>query len=321
MASKELVLLIRDIGFYFTGKADVAETSWREDDWLYPLDWSYQLDREQDHFEPKDNNGIPLRQYPGSSEKYYLVSRIAAFGLAHWNLWRLNNSEHNREKFLNVANWLKEVPDARYEHYMPVAGLDVPWITCIAQGEAASVLSRAFIETHDRSFLVQAQAALAPLMVPVENGGLKDIMPDGRPFLEEYPGTNYRHVLNGCLYASVGIHDVMRTSGENRLEYERLFESIIDSIGHHIGAWDVDGWSTYDYPCVRSRARNLNTMTYQLLQTILLKYLAEASGDSRLSGMGFKWQTSADSLPPRMKALYNKVKYRVLEALNANIID
>lgn len=311
MPIKEIKLLARDLCFYVTGGADVAAADYAADDWLYPLDWDYQLRREADYFDPKDESGIPLRDYGGTLGRQYLISRIAGYGLGHWNRWRLLGSEASRAAFMQLCErFPKAAPGGRYEHRFAVAGMNVPWISCISQGEAASVFSRAYVQTGDPQWLVKAAAAVQPLLISVEDGGLQSRLPDGRPFVEEYPGTQYRHVLNGCLYALVGVSDVLRAAPVAAPEHQQLFDGIIDALAHNITVWDVDGWSTYDYPFTPGVARNSNTMTYQVLQSTLLHYLGTVSRRPELLAMAERWEAAAASRKARLRALAGKLRYR-----------
>jgi heparosan-N-sulfate-glucuronate 5-epimerase len=312
MARKEWRLILRDVSFYFTGNADVAAADWKRDPWLYPLDWTYQLDREADYFEPKDTLGIPLRRFAPPIGDRYLPSRVAGYGFAHWNRGSEPREVISRDRFMTVAHWFRDTHDeGRYFYDIRIAGKTEPWISCIAQGEAASILTRAHRLTNDSSFLAAAHTAVRWLLVAEKNGGLQSILPDGRPFLEEYPGTVYRHVLNGCLYAAVGIHDVIREDPVNSRELAQFFGQLVDAIAANLGHWDVSGWSTYDYLSATGAARNLNTMTYQLLQVFLLQYLADVSGNDALAAGAARWRRSANRLPMRLGALAGKLAYRL----------
>jgi hypothetical protein len=312
MPIKEWRLLARDMSFYFTGAADVSAADWYEDPWVYPAEWGYQLDREPEYFEPKDVAGIPLREFRAPIGVRYLPSRVAAYGIAHWNRWLRGRSEESQTEFRRVCGWLmSEHVEGRFEHDFPLAGMQAGWISCISQGEAASLLTRAYRVTGDDAYLQLAGRAVDWLMRPMESGGLCSRLPDGSTFLEEYPGTQYRHVLNGCLYAAVGISDLLRALPEERPEIRAFFVDLIDAIATNLRAWDVNGWSTYDYSVEEGVARNLNTMTYQLVQAILLRYLADMSGDGRLRQMSERWSASARHLPKRLGALRGKLAYRL----------
>lgn len=311
MPAKEWRLLLRDVSFFVSGRADVRSADWRANEWLYPADWSYQLDREDQYFAPKDSSGIPLREFPKPIGVRYLPSRIAAYALAHWNRWTIGKHPTNRAEFLRAANWMLHSPrEGRYEHDIAVAGIAPPWISCIAQGEAASVLTRAYVLTSDSRYLRAADDAARWLMISEEDGGLLSRLPDGDLFLEEYPGSRYRHVLNGCLYGAVGLSDLSRVNRANN--NIRLFlRKLCLSIGSHLSLWDISGWSTYDYPSNRTERRNLNTMTYHVLQIILLEYLAEVTGDESMRAMSERWSQSSRSMRARIGALMAKTRYRM----------
>lgn len=310
MSRKESSLILQDLAFYITGKADVALLPTHEDDWLYPADWEYQLTREQIHFAPKDERGIPIRRYPELGDQY-LFSRIAAYALAHWNRLRRSADEDSRAKFMLTVDWLAEFDDGRYEHQFAVADMPVGWISCISQGEVASALARAYLLTQDERYRTAAAQAIHWLMLPIDQGGLLGTLPDGKPFLEEYPGTKYRHVLNGCLYAMIGMHDFIRVA-PSAAPVTALFDQLVDAVGANIEQWDVSGWSRYDYPSnPPERVPNLNTMTYQILQLALLRHLGRVSGDIRLQTMADRWDRSARSIGPRLRAMAGKTAYRL----------
>ena len=311
MPRKEWLLIGRDILFYVTGKADVAEADWRGDMWRYPTDWGYQLDRESEYFLPKDPAGVPMREFPPPLGVRYLPSRIAGYGFAHWNRWSTTRDARHRTEFLAAADWfLSAQQQGRFHHDFPLSGLLPGWLSCNAQGEAASVLARATVLTGDARYLDAARAAVHWLTVPVAEGGLRSELPDGSTFVEEYPGTEYQHVLNGSLYAAIGIADVLRAQTAPDPALGDFFQALVGGIGANLPAWDDGGWSTYDYGLCGG-PRNLNTMTYQVIQVVMLRHLAAVSGDARLAATADRWEAAAASLPHRMTALARKLKYRL----------
>jgi heparosan-N-sulfate-glucuronate 5-epimerase len=240
----------------------------------------------------------------------YLPSRIAAFGLANWNRYCLTGNAAGRDAFLKIANWFATAHhDGRYEHDIPIPQLASPWISCIAQGEAASVLTRAYRLVGDDAYLETARLVLRPMLETEAVGGVASTLPDGSPFVEEYPGSSIRHVLNGCLYAAIGMSDVCR-AGDQRDDHVRTFlRALIAGIGANILAWDSEGWSTYDLST--GSARNLNTMTYHRLQIVMLRYLGEVCDEPRLIAAAQRWERTADDPGRRIRALVGKVRYRI----------
>src|SRR3546814_15999874 len=100
-----------------------------------------------------------------------------------------------------------------------------PWVSGLAQGEALSVFARAEVLEPGRWALYFNQT-FDWLAKSIEAGGTRAELPARAPFLEEYPGSRHRHVLNGCLYDLVGIDDMLR-HGE-RPHARRLFKQRLD---------------------------------------------------------------------------------------------
>jgi len=320
MPKKEWQLLARDLGFYLTGHCDVEQAAWQRDEWLYPLDWGYQFDRPQDYFAPMDEAGVPLRDLPAQLGRTYLPSRVAAYALASWNRMRDRKRadsaapEHRRAGFLAAAGWFAAQPGGAMRHDFALIGMAPGWLSCIAQGEAISTLVRAHRLTGAGSFAEAAVQAAGWLGKPVTEGGLRDRLPDGQPFLEEYPGTRYRHVLNGCLYALVGLDDLVRAGFDRDGRYAALRDDVLQAVDDHVRRWEVRGWTTYDFQSDDMAAigapANPNTMTYQTLHWILLDYLGRRSRRARLIAVADEWRLRSASLPRRAGALIGKLRFR-----------
>lgn len=310
---KEMSLLVRDLGFYLTGKADLCAADWQRDPKLYPIDCGYQLERADDYFAPYDPEGIPMRDLPGGLGLEYLPSRIAAYGFANWNRLRaFPDEDRYRDSFMKSANWFACQPSGRFEHHFPLVGLSPPWLSCIAQGEGISVLTRAYRETGLDLYASQACSAAEPFFVSAEQGGLLDHLPDGRPFLEEYPCTIYSHVLNGCLYAIVGMCDLVDAQLDRNDRVFNLCNDVIAAIEVNIGRWQIRNWTTYDFADAEvSRTLNLSTMTYQTVHWILLDYIGQRRGRPLLVAAAQRWKNATESLSARLRALAGKVAFRM----------
>lgn len=319
MPRKELGLLWRDIGFLLTGEADVAEADWRRNPLLYPLDWGYQLDRPAEYFSPLDDAGLPMRTLPAGLGTVYLPSRIAGFACGHWNRFQAGGDPEHRRQFLLAADWFAKQSEGAFYQSFDLIGIKAPWLTCINQGEGVSVLVRAWRETGAPHYGVQARLAARWLDLAVADGGLREPLPSGHPFLEEYPGTVYRHVLNGCLYALVGLSDLVDAELDEAGRYGTLLNAVADGIEQELPAWEVGNWTTYSYRAESERRLppNPNTMTYQALQAILIGYLGTKLGRPRLLDAGRRWRRAQKSMISRTGALAGKVYFRLAHGYHA----
>lgn len=312
MPRKEYRLLARDIRFFVLGGSDAASAEPVEGWQVYPLDWSFQLDRPADYFEPFDDAGVPLRDLPGSIDRQHLPSRIAAYALANWNRWAIDRSSITRARFEASCGWFAAQPDGAFRHDFALAGMAPGWLSCIAQGEGISVLVRGFALSGNAAMAEAARAAAGWLEKPVAEGGLLDHLPDGGSFLEEYPGTQYRHVLNGCLYAVVGLDDLATSGLDPSGSAARLRDEVLAAIERNLASWEIGDWTTYDFrpPAARGQRANPNTLTYQAVHWILLHHLAVRRDRPALAAAAARWRAAAGSFAARANALRGKLAYR-----------
>ncbi|NWY11001.1 GLCE epimerase, partial [Aphelocoma coerulescens] len=109
--------------------------------------------------------------------------------------------------------------------------LDPGWYSAMAQGQAMSTLVRAYLLTKEPAFLGAALRATAPFKLPAEQRGVKAVFMDRHDWYEEYPTSPSSFVLNGFMYALIGLYDLKETAGEKlgreaRLLYERGMASL-----------------------------------------------------------------------------------------------
>jgi D-glucuronyl C5-epimerase C-terminus len=177
---------------------------------LLPRDW-------QTPFEV-DRSGVPLVNY--SFGRAYNPTTTAQYGLASWTLGRLYNDRRRIRTALRMADWLVQTQQRstgkwlyRFELEAPGAGfLPSPWASALAQGQALSLLRRAYQRTRDSRYLRAARRGVRPFRVHVGSGGLMRRLRGG-PFYEEYPIVEAPHlVLNGFMQSLLGLHDLADVS-------------------------------------------------------------------------------------------------------------
>ncbi len=84
------------------------------------------------------------------------------------------------------------------------------WSCAMAQGQAMSLLSRAYRLTRKQQYRSSALRALPALRVAVTKGGLRRCFFGNcaRPFYEEYPTSPPSYVLNGFMFTLIGLYDL-----------------------------------------------------------------------------------------------------------------
>lgn len=301
--------LLGDMRSFLTGTSVLADLSSHSDRWLHPIDCAALLADPDSYFGPFDASGIPMQIFPAVGT-VYVPSRTAAFGFAHWNALRLGVGDANFHKtaFLSACQWFADFPDGRIEHQFPLLNLAPPWLSALAQGEALSLYARAMLLTSKAQWTEAALAAAQWMTLPVSEGGVLSVLPDGGLFMEEYPGTKHGHVLNGCLYALAGLVD----AGEQGLINPGLAEPIAASVESNITGWERRGWSLYQLAQPGGGPLNFNTPSYQIVHMALLRHLGRTMQRPYFVEAADRLGHALDNPALRCWALVNKLRYRAV---------
>ena len=205
-----------------------------------------------------------------------------------------------REAGPHLGGWRHTFP---YAHRAP---LHPPWLSAMAQGEAASLLARLGEETSDERYVEAALLALRPMSVPVESGGVLGDL-DGLPFLEEYPSTPQSHVLNGAVFALWGIRDVALSTGDAAIETQH-FEALAALVAT-CARFDTGRWSRYDlFP---DPPQNVASSFYHHLHISQLKALHGIYGVTEFGDLADRFEAYERRLTLRGIAFARKVSYRI----------
>ncbi len=191
-----------------------------------------------------------------------------------------------------------------YPHTFP---LRAPWVSAMAQGQAASLLIRSYQATGREHYANAAQRALSLVSTPSSRGGAMAML-DGRPFPEEYPTDPPSFVLNGGIFAIWGYHDVGRALGDAAAL--AAFEHAVDTVASALHRWDTGSWSRYDlfpHPVV-----NVASPFYHQLHIDQLTALESMSGQRALGEMRSRFEDYAAQRAKRVRALGRKALFRAV---------
>ena len=115
-----------------------------------------------------DSAGIPMLDYHGKIGLQYNPIAIAQWGLANYNLFRQNQNDERKKKFLAASDWLCGHLETTshglwvwnhhfdWEYRSP---LKAPWYSALSQGQGISLLVRAYRETGAVAYLEAAERA------------------------------------------------------------------------------------------------------------------------------------------------------------------
>jgi hypothetical protein len=303
MNKKLFVKIFKDISKYIIG---TDEYSYIKDDKMYPIDLAFTLKNIQYFYEPFDTQGIPCVEY-GSVGIQYNPTRIASFGFSNFNDFILTKSEVSKENFSSMLNWFFNNEKARYYYNFNLNNLKAPWISCMAQGEAASILIRGYYLTNNEKYLVKAKQALEPFFISIKNGGVSSLIDNKLLFLEEYPEEFPEHVLNGFLYSLIGLIEYYKVTKDE--EYIKLINTLMNTLEKKIEFWGASTWSYYQVP-LYGKSNNCCTPGYHNLHISQLKYVVDYKKSEILNDKIKKWEKGKKSFTIRISAMVCKITHR-----------
>lgn len=299
--------IVKDIQDSFNKISLYDYQNYEENKFFYPLDLTSTLNNEQYYYSPKDEQNLPMKFYKSVGIQYN-PTRIAAYALANYNLYLKENNKDSLELFIRCANWFLNDKQGLYRYNFDWGELKSGWISCMAQGEAISVLVRAYFETNEIKYLEQAIKASKVFNIKIEDGGVLSLL-NNELFFEEYPSKMPTHTLNGFLYGLVGLMELQKFYPQ--INEEIKVQKFIDTINNNINLWNTGNWSLYDLSVGKNNKRNYSTVQYHKIHITFLKYLLNEQYNDNLKKALDNWEKGYNNFFTRIYALYKKIDFRL----------
>ena len=122
----------------------------------------------------------------------------------------------------------------------------IGWYGAMCQGQAISVLVRAWTITKDPRYLTAAEAGSRLFNISSTNGGVKAVFLDKYTWFEEYPTNPPTFILNGFIYSLLGLYDLKTVSTKLKVQISQLFQSGLDSLAAMLPLYDTGSSTLYD---------------------------------------------------------------------------
>lgn len=166
---------------------------------------------------------------------------IFQYALGCWDLYLLEKKEKYRKKFLDCVEWTIKTQEATgaWNNFFFVYP-EHPY-GAMAQGEATSVLVRAWTLTKDDKYLSAAKQAIDFMLKPVEQGGTSKYGNSDLVLLEY---THLSVVLNGWIFSLFGLYDICLACGETK--YKDALNKTLKTLEKTLDKFDRGYWSNYD---------------------------------------------------------------------------
>ncbi len=206
-----------------------------------------------------DRNGIAMWDYKGRLGLHteHVPWVISFYALGMYNLYYDTLEKSYLEKFFKHADFLVRNLVARgdfgvwlvqFPWIAPCYLCKKPWISSMYQGLGLSTLARAWMISKNEEYLTTAQEALRSFEVPVSKGGVLKVDRKGFWWYDEYACTRRANVLNGFIFALVGLYEYHDVSKDPKAL--TLFNNGIKTAMHYIDKYDLNflvfKWSKYD---------------------------------------------------------------------------
>ena len=275
----------------------------------YPFRWQGL----EDFAYPLDEQGVPRVNMGKRLGLRYNPITIAQYGLFNLQQFSAAQNQSCLQRAHACAGWLidnfKEwrpgIGAWIYDYDLNFYGPAAPWISGMAQAQGISLLLRVHqLNATERVPEITHQAFQAFLR-PTAEGGVVSHFSDGSLIFEEFPTDPPSHVLNGHIFALLGIHDYAAYwQKEAALE---LFDVAVVGLERNLNLYDTGCWNLYDlHP-----SRRLASPMYVKVHIQLLRLLADLTSDVLFAETSEKWSAYLRDPICRARWLFGKILEKI----------
>lgn len=261
-----------------------------------------------------DSNGIPINIIANGKKVYFPIS-IFQYALGLWDLYLLTNDEKRRLEFLKQCEWIiaNQRENGSWDCFGPIGYIKYS-VSSMGQGEATSVLLRAYETTGEQRWLESAKKAIKFMCIPVNKGGTL-LIKENNYYFEEYPDKNCeKHaVLNGWIFSLFGIYDFLKVNQNSKIE--NLYMKSIETLKRDLLSYDMGYWSYYD------KNERIASPAYHNLHISLLNTLSEITNDIYFKNISDKWDNYTKNKFYCFKAISRKLIQKMKESPEGIIVQ
>ena len=248
-----------------------------------------------------DGLELPLTVQPHGKTIVFPVA-VFQYGLGCYDLYLQEGDKRYLKLFLHYAAWTLEQQDssgrwANFAHCYP----ENPF-GAMAQGEAASLLIRAYKESGEQRYLDAARKAIDYMLIPLEKGGTTRYDGDDVILLEY---THLPVVMNGWIFAWWGLYDYVKLTADTR--YRDVMERSCQSLERHLPLFSTGYWSKYDLDY------RIASPFYHRLHIAQMTAMHQLTGRETFAEYAAKWTHNQESLWCRWKAFIIKAYQKIKE--------
>jgi len=174
------------------------------------------------------------------------------------------------------------------------------WTSALAQGQALSVLARAYYLTKDSKYAKSGSEAINFLIKPISQGGCLDTLNDlpavdsslkNNVFFETYISKPSSYELNGFMFTLLGLYDwsQLNTYNNSKSIAQNYLQKGIKTLKVVLPYYDIGGFSLYDLSYITYKTLPKSASASHAVHIQLLNALSKATGESELKEYEKKW--------------------------------
>ena len=248
------------------------------------------------------NNELPTLKVNNGKTIYFAVG-IFQYGLGAYDLYLKTGEDIYLRKFMQCATWAIDHQESSgawdnfsflYPHN-PYGAM--------AQGEAASLLLRAYKHTGDDKYLRASQMSVDFMLKPLTEGGTA-VYEDGRLVFMEY--THWPVVLNGWIFAWWGLYDYVLVT-KDQGHYRKLLDLSCHTMEQMLPSFDIGYWSLYDI------GGRMASPFYHRLHLAQLQAMYQLTGHDIFAKYANQWSRYNDNRFFKVRAFLVKAWQKVCE--------
>lgn len=234
--------------------------------------------------------GVPKVNYGGTIGIQTNYTTVAQYGLSLYNLYLDTKDEKVLNEFYKQVDFIENggtnlnsntivyqygFDDASYK-------LKAGWVSSIAQGNVLSILARAYKLDRNSKHLEISRKVYNGMILSVENGGTYRKTSDGFIWFEEAPSEKESLILNGFMYAVIGIYDYADISKDESVL--NVFKESLKSFDRTISYYDTGTWILYDRMFKRKVSKG-----YIAIHARCAEHFYEITKDEYYLNLANKW--------------------------------
>jgi hypothetical protein len=195
-----------------------------------------------------------MYDYGGKTGRVYNPAVAGLEGTKYYYDHQATGNPESRQKFLSTADWFMEHATDKgsyslweYTFDWPFyKGFVAPYSSALAQGRGMDLLVKAYDETGNEAYLLQARKAFGAFMVDYEEGGVASNEGDDSIFLQilAKPGAPKTYVLNGHTKSLLLIKEYHEYTSDYRAML--VFGKGMTWLLENLPRYDTGAWSYYD---------------------------------------------------------------------------